>query len=130
MRKDGAVVTLQGYPLLTADGTQLKIDPAQPMEIARTGAVMQQGQQIASIPLFETIDQESVSKSGLNYFKWSNPAMRVNEIELRQGFLEGGNVSPAQSAVRLVNIMRQFESLQKAISLSTEMNRRAVEDVA
>ena len=91
---------------------------------------MQQGQQIASIPLFETNDQESVSKSGLNYFKWSNPATPLNEIELRQGFLEGANVSPAQSAVRLVNIMRQFESLQKAVSLSTEMNRRAVEDVA
>ena len=130
MRKDGAVVTIQGYPLLQADGTQLKVDPAQPMEITRTGAVMQQGQQIASIPLFETNDQESVSKSGLNYFKWSNPATPLNEIELRQGFLEGANVSPAQSAVRLVNIMRQFESLQKAVSLSTEMNRRAVEDVA
>ena len=41
-----------------------------------------------------------------------------------------GFSQPAESAVRLVSVMRQFESLQKAMSLGTEMNRLVVEQVA
>jgi flagellar basal-body rod protein FlgG len=39
-------------------------------------------------------------------------------------------VNSAQSAIRLVTIMRQFEMLQKAVSLGAEMNRKVLEDVA
>jgi flagellar basal-body rod protein FlgG len=49
---------------------------------------------------------------------------------VQQGRLEDSNVGPAESAVRLVGVMRQFEMLQKAISLGGEMNRKAVEEVA
>ena len=38
--------------------------------------------------------------------------------------------APAESAVRLVGLMRQFEMLQKAISITTDMNKKALEDVA
>ena len=40
------------------------------------------------------------------------------------------NAGPAEAAVRLVGVLRQFEMLQKAVSLGAEMNRKAVEDVA
>ncbi|WP_416383261.1 flagellar basal body rod C-terminal domain-containing protein [Parvimonas sp. D4] len=44
--------------------------------------------------------------------------------------MEASNVGTAESAVRLVGIMRQFEMLQKAIGISAEMNRRTMEEVA
>jgi flagellar basal-body rod protein FlgG len=50
--------------------------------------------------------------------------------EIQQGHLEAANSEPAESAVRLVNILRQFETLQKALAIGADMNRRAVEDVA
>ncbi len=50
--------------------------------------------------------------------------------EIRQGRLEGSNGVSAEGAVRLVNVMRQFEMLQKALVLGGEMNRKAVEEVA
>ena len=37
---------------------------------------------------------------------------------------------PGNSAVRLISVMRQFEMLQRAVSLGGEMNRRAIEEVA
>ena len=37
---------------------------------------------------------------------------------------------PAESAVRLVGVMRQTEMLQKAIAMSTEMNKEALQEVA
>ncbi|HEU0140338.1 MAG TPA: flagellar basal body rod C-terminal domain-containing protein, partial [Bryobacteraceae bacterium] len=47
-----------------------------------------------------------------------------------QARLESANSAPAESAVRLVNVLRQFEMLQKAVTLGGEMNRRSVEEVA
>ena len=49
---------------------------------------------------------------------------------MAQGKVENSNVAPAESAVRLVGLMRQFEMLQKAISITTDMNKKALEDVA
>ena len=49
---------------------------------------------------------------------------------MHQGKLEGSNVASAESAIRLVGILRQFEMLQKTISIGGEMNRRAFEEVA
>jgi flagellar basal-body rod protein FlgG len=52
------------------------------------------------------------------------------QAEILQGKLEAANSQPAESAVRLVNILRQFETLQKALAIGADMNRRAVEEVA
>jgi flagellar basal-body rod protein FlgG len=47
-----------------------------------------------------------------------------------QGKIENSNVAPAESAVRLVGLMRQFEMLQKAISITTDMNKQSLTEVA
>ncbi len=129
-KPDGTLVTGQGYAVLDATGTAIIVDPLREVEITPAGVILQQGRSIATVPLFETDGQEGVTKFGLNYFAWSKPAKLLGNVTIRQGSLEGANVSPAQSAVRLVNIMRQFESLQRAVSMSAEMNRRSVEEVA
>ena len=49
---------------------------------------------------------------------------------VNQGKVESSNVAPAESAVRLVDLMRQYEMLQKAVSLSAEMNKQATDQVA
>jgi len=49
---------------------------------------------------------------------------------VKQGHVEDSNVGPADAAVRLVSVMRQFEMLNKAMTLGVEMNKRAIEEVA
>jgi flagellar basal body rod protein FlgG len=67
------------------------------------------------------------------YFRLSDSSIHprpATAVELHQGKLESANFTPAEAAVRLVGIMRQFEMLQKAMALGSEMNRKAVEEVA
>ena len=52
------------------------------------------------------------------------------DATVAQGSIEGSNVAPAESAVRLVGVMRQFEMLQKAISLTSDMDKKSLDDVA
>jgi flagellar basal body rod protein FlgG len=76
-------------------------------------------------------DPSRVEKHGANYFKTAYPNnISRATAEVRQGTLESSNVNAAESAGRLVALMRQFEMLQKAISIGGEMNRKATEEVA
>ncbi len=129
LKPNGSLITQEGYSVLGKDGKPLKIDPAQAFEITARGEISQQGQTVGQLGLFDSVNADDISKVGNSYFRWSSPPNPVNGTEIRQGFLESSNTSPAHSAVRLVNIMRQFETLQRAVTLSTEMNRKSVEEV-
>jgi flagellar basal-body rod protein FlgG len=49
---------------------------------------------------------------------------------VEQGKLEASNTGTAESAVRLVSIVRQFEMLQKAVTIGNDMSKQAIEQVA
>jgi flagellar basal-body rod protein FlgF len=77
-------------------------------------------------------DTSALLKQGSNYYRNTGdqpPADAVNTT-VHQGKIEGSNVSAAHGAVRLVGVMRQFEMMQKAISISNDMGRKAIEEVA
>ena len=62
-----------------------------------------------------------------------DPAARTApaaQVEIQQGALEQSNVPVADAAVRLVGVMRQFEMLQRAMTLGAEMNKHAIDEVA
>ena len=73
-----------------------------------------------------------LSKQGGNYFRTADPAARptASIATVNQGHLEASNTGSAEAAVRLVNVMRQFEMLQKAVSVGSDMSKRAIEEVA
>jgi flagellar basal-body rod protein FlgF len=137
------LVSPEGYPLrdVLNQGRPIVVDPAQPIAIEKTGEVVQGGQTIAQIQ----IDQlpavaDATAKLGNMYFSLRaqpatpTPAAPVAPVaasfEVQQGFIEESNVPVADSAVRLITIMRQFEMLQKAMNLGAQMDKESIEDVA
>jgi flagellar basal body rod protein FlgG len=129
----GKLVTADGNALLTVEGSALKLDPSKPLEVTPEGWVRQDNQSVGRLQLADLGDPAGVVKVGRNYFRTSDAAAKpatASGVQVHQGKLENSNVSAAESAVRLVAVMRQFEMLQRAISLGTEMNRKALEEVA
>jgi flagellar basal-body rod protein FlgF len=128
----GALVTAEGYTVRNATGSTFKLDPATPIEVLADGTVMQSGQAAGKLALVDFENPQLLSKQGANYFRTSNDkvAAQASTAQIHQGKLEGSNVGSAEAAVRLVNVMRQFEMLQRALSIGGEMNKKAVEDVA
>ncbi len=124
--QDGDTVSVKPPP-----GRQFQIDPNLPYTIAKNGDIVQGGEVLGSIQLKKPSGaSEQLEKAGSNYFKVDSaaPPALATGAEIEQGFLETGNMSVADSAVRLVSVMRQFEMLQKATNLGTDMNRKAVEE--
>ncbi len=129
--KEGELVTREGYPIQGQDGKPIKLDPLQPVEISAQGVVRQGGTDLGQVAVVSFKQPGILSKRGSTYFSsQANVMPESSDAVVRQGQLEGANGEPAESAVRLVSVMRQFESLKKALSVGLDMNRRAIEDVA
>jgi flagellar basal-body rod protein FlgF len=126
---DGNAVKLK--PLIATDGKlPPQFDPKLPLSLDSTGILRQNGRAIASFELFES-DPAQLSRKGANFFSLSDSAAMKASVgsKTHQGFLEQSNADPAEASIRMVQTLRQFEMLQKAVQLQGEMGRRSTEEV-
>jgi flagellar basal-body rod protein FlgF len=129
----GALVTAEGYPLRAQDGKTIQSQTGSPFEVTADGEVRQDGQSLGKLDIADFTEKAAIVKQGNNYFRVEDSAVKpvaATAVQVQQGKIESSNVSSAHGAVRLVSVMRQFEMLQKAISMSVEMNKHAIEEVA
>jgi flagellar basal-body rod protein FlgF len=130
---DGKLVTAEGYPVRATTGGALTLNAARPIEISGDGTVTQDGAVIGQLQIADFTSAGALGKQGNNYFRVSDPALQpvaASGAPVQQGSLEASNSGTAESAVRLVGILRQFEMLQKAITLGADMSKQAIEQVA
>jgi len=134
--KSNQLETSDGYTLRNVldKGNPITVDPNQPINIDKNGVVNQGGQDIGQIEV-DTPGSSPVdlTKLGNSYFMMADQnatAPAAQNTQVLQGQVEQSNTPVAESAVKLVGVMRQFEMLQKAVSLGNDMNKRALEEVA
>lgn len=132
--KSNQLATAEGYTLRNTldNGNPITVDPAQPVEIAKDGTVRQGGQDLGKIEV-DSPGAPALNKLGSTYFALADPKTPVAAAsgnDVLQGQIEQSNVPVAESAVKLVGVMRQFEMLQKAMTLGSEMSKQAIGEVA
>jgi flagellar basal-body rod protein FlgF len=133
LSQTGQLQTQDGYSVQGSDGRPILLDSTKMFEVTADGAVKQDGQEIARIAVVDFQDPTVLAKRGGNYFQSNlsgTTPTPAAQVQIKQGQLEGANAESASSAARLITILRQFEALQKAVTIGADMNRRAVEDVA
>jgi flagellar basal-body rod protein FlgF len=130
---DGTLATADGYPVSGADGAVLRLQTSGKIEVSRDGTLSQNGQTVGQLQVVDFPGAAGLAKQGNNYFRSAGasplPAADAGTT-VEQGKIEASNTGSAESAVRLINIMRQFEMLQKAASTALDMSKQAVEQVA
>ena len=128
----GVLTTADGLPVRTTIGRTIQTVSANPIDVLKDGTVQQDGQTLGQIQIDSFNEPADLNKKGLNYFYTVDPTRKAqaSTAEVHQGTLEGSNTGPAEGAVRLISVMRQFEMLQKAMNIGADMNRQAIEEVA
>lgn len=129
----GELASTDGYPLQSAGGGTIQVRPNAPITITSNGTVTQGGQPLGQIGVVDFKSTTPLRKIGSTSFQnqsTNNLPEAVANAEVQQGKLEGSNVSVPDAAMRLVGLMRQFEMLQKAIGVSTDMDTKAIQEVA
>jgi|GEM_PF-1034186 len=130
---DGKLTTHEGYEFSTVERRRIKADPLLPVVIDSSGVVRQSGLTLGQLKIVDAAESASLSRREGAFMSLDTRqagATKPSNAEVKQGHIEASNMGPAEAAVRLVGILRQFETLQKAVQIGGEMNRRAVEDVA
>ena len=129
----GTLVTSDGYAVSAQGGGTFTIDPASPVEVTPDGDVRQNGASIGQLDIVSFSDPNVLSKQGNNYFRNSSKTVQAaaaTDVEVHQGQIENSNVNTPAAAVQLVGVMRQFEMLQKAITMSVDMDKKGIDEVA
>jgi flagellar basal-body rod protein FlgF len=133
LSSSGQLTTSDGYAVRDANGQPIQTQSQDAIEVDADGSITQSGQSLGQLQIVDFSDRSMLQKLGNSYFMPSDPkavAIPAAEATVQQGKTENSNVAPAESAVRLVGLMRQFEMLQKAITITTDMNKQALAEVA
>jgi flagellar basal body rod protein FlgG len=129
----GTLVTGDGYAVRGNAGAPVSIQRGRPFDIEADGTVRQDGLVVGKLEVVDFTGADGLVKQGANYFRVADPTLRPaapSGTTVGQGQLEASNTGSAEAAVRLVSVMRQFEMLQKAVTLAGEMNEQAIQQVA
>jgi flagellar basal-body rod protein FlgF len=128
----GSLITNEGYALLQDNGQPFHANTSKPLQVSREGDITQEGNSIGRIKITDFPSPASLTKFGANYFSngTGQDETEATGAQIFQGKLEASNTSASHGAVRIVGLSRQFEMMQKAISLSNDMNKQAIEQVA
>ncbi|HVJ05302.1 MAG TPA: flagellar basal-body rod protein FlgF [Candidatus Saccharimonadales bacterium] len=129
LTKTGALATAQGFPVLGDKGPITL--PQGEVEISSSGVISVDGDVAAQLKLTDFDSSVPLTSMGEAYY--SAPlaaATPATQLTVRQGALESSNINPVESAVGLIEIQRNAEMMQRALStFHTEFNRIAAEDL-
>jgi flagellar basal-body rod protein FlgF len=128
----GLLVTSDGMPLRSKIGGTIQTRSTSNLEVAADGTILQDGQTLGQLDIVAFDEPKQLNKQGLNYFHQVDPkgTPASSDAQVYQGRLEGSNVGSAESSVRLISVLRQFEMLSKAINIGSDMDKQALQEVA
>jgi flagellar basal body rod protein FlgG len=131
----GQLVTKQGYLVLTDSGP-IQIDLKQPMPIsvASDGTVSQGSNLLGKLQITTFNNPQLLTQIGNSYFIANNPSLvtspaTLSTTQVRQGFLESGNVSPVAEMAHMISAMRQFEANQRVLQIHDDRMGRAITEL-
>lgn len=115
----GRVVTAQGDAVM---GTGGEIVLTAPPSVDSTGAFTENGRVVAKLRVVDFDASESLERVE-GGFAAGRQAKGVDEnaVQVRQGQLENGNVDTTREMVDLIETMRHFESMQRAVQIHDDM---------
>jgi flagellar basal-body rod protein FlgF len=128
----GVLVTSDGMPVRSKTGETIQTRSQSAVTVSEDGTVIQDAQSLGQLALVTFDEQKQLNKQGLNYFVNVDPntGPAPSDAKVYQGKLEGSNVGSAESSVRLISVLRQFEMLSKAINIGSDMDKQALQEVA
>lgn len=132
--EEGFIETAQGFQLmgehgpisvLGADGTP------EPITVTRNGEVYIKEELVANILIADVADPSMLRKMGSNVYAAKIDTevrfMEIDNVDVRQGMLEGSNVQPVSEMVSLIEMQRNFESTQRVAKAMDSILGRATQ---
>ena len=123
-------LTTEGGAAVQGDGGDIILDRSlgEP-SVAADGTISQNGDPVGrlSVVRFDVLAALEKGGDGLYRNNSNAAAVEANDVQIRQGMLEGSNVNPILEITNLIEIQRAYESISRMIENTNDLSRRAVE---
>jgi len=139
LNADGVLVTQDGDFVLSADGGHIELDPNLPVQISMNGEIVQDGEVVANIGLFDfekqtaldgRISYDTLEHYGENGYIATGDAVAADATgTVYSGFLEQSNVSVVDEMVQMIAVQRNYDTNQKMITTIDDTLDKAVNQV-
>jgi flagellar basal-body rod protein FlgF len=130
MEPNGALVSVNGYPVLDAGNAPLQLDPdGGPVSVAQDGMITQNLQQIGAIGLFSLDGAGKLRRYDNSSVVPDGSATQVLDFAhngVSQGYVEGANVDPIQEIAKLIAVTRTYEFIGSALEGSESSLKDAI----
>jgi len=125
----GLLVTAQGDAVLGEQGPVTL--PGGAASVSADGTVSVDGAVVEKLRIAEFSPNTNLQALGnALYAAPAGSALPAASSSVRQGVLEASNVSAVESVVQLINVQRNAEMMQRALSLfDSQLNQTAVQDL-
>jgi flagellar basal-body rod protein FlgF len=121
--------TAEGFPVLGEKGRIVLTSGK--VAINQDGEVLVNGSRIDRLRIASFDNPGALTSEGSSLMAPADKGQAANVatgVSVRQGYLEQSNVNPVLSTVRMVEIMRNFETIQKSVHLIfNEIDAKAIE---
>lgn len=123
----GTLMTANGFTVAGNGGTAITI-PANTREVKITdnGDVVADGNAVGQISLYEFDNVQDLKPEGNGLYSGAQGRAAV-ETFVKQGMLEGSNVQAVTEMTRMIEISREYQSMQRMIQSEHERQRGAIQ---
>jgi flagellar basal-body rod protein FlgF len=128
----GQLVTKQGYAVLGEGGPiQLDLNNPAPISISATGEVSQGADLKGKLKVTEFDRPELLTQISGGYFTATNPDLKSQPgtSTLKQGYLEGSNISVVGEMANMMTSMRAFEANQRLIQMQDDRLGKTISEL-
>lgn len=120
------LVDAHGNQVMSSEGGPIPLTSPD-VTIAPDGTIWFEGAQLAQIAVYQFEDNSILQRAGSSLFAPSDgsvPALHPDP-EIAQNNLETSNVDMMQTTVRMTANLREFEAIQKALRVYSDMDSKA-----
>lgn len=131
LNEEGFLVTGTGSKVMGKNGF-IKLDPKERISITNNGEILQKNDIQGELKITDFKKPYQLVREGDSNFKPlypDNPGIESRGYVIKQGYLEGSNVSTIQNMVQMISSYRNMEIDQRAIQAQDQTLDKAVNSV-
>ena len=129
---DGTLVTGNGLPVLSSDGSPIAVPPGAQLSIGNDGGISakignQPANTIGKLKMATPTGEDPLRRGDDGLFRAlsGDPLPTDDAARLQAGMLEGSNVNPIETMVGMIQTARQFEAQMRLLQTAESNDRSA-----
>lgn len=126
VNSDGTLVTVDGYPVLGSDNSQISLPTtAKNVVINASGQITVDGLAVGALGVAEFANPQAMTRFGNSLYAATETPQQSLSARVVQGAIEASNVNSVSELVRVMDISRSVGATSKFIETMYDLERKA-----